>query len=156
MATPARRITPSILRNAALSVSRASLKKEELVYVLVADKKLKYTKGRSRIAYIGMTESGVHRITNSAAYRAETILGQPGVEEFWARVVHFPQVDGRLSRHWKKRPTLLLERSLLIAFRERYGEVPLCNGTGSKMKARYGEFQYFSRARIETLLEDLS
>lgn len=156
MAAPARRISPSILRNPALSVSRASLKREELVYVLVTDKKLKYRNGRSRIAYIGMTESGFHRITRSAAVRAEKILSQPGVEAFWARVVHFPKIDGRIARHLKKRPTLLLERSLLIAFREKYGAVPLCNGTGSKMKASFKEFECFSRVRIDTLLEDMS
>lgn len=132
------------------------MRKEELIYVLVADKKLCYPKGRSRIAYIGMTESGVHRIANSAAYRAEEILSQPGVEEFWARVVHFPLLDGRSARHWKKRPALLLERALLMVFREKFGDIPLCNSTGNKMKASFNEFECFSRKRIETLLEDIS
>ena len=156
MATPARRITTSILRVPALSLSRAALKKDELVYVLVADKKLRYPSGRSRIAYIGMTESGVHRITKSAADRAEKILSQPGVEEFMARVVHFPLIDKRSARHWKKRPSLLLERALLISFREKYGDIPLCNSTGSKMKATNGEFQCFGQHRIGVVLEDLA
>jgi len=39
MATRARKKTPSLIREPAVTVTRASMRKDELVYVLVADKK---------------------------------------------------------------------------------------------------------------------
>lgn len=39
----------------------------DLVYILVANRPLKYEKGSSRIAYIGRTNKGVSRIAESAA-----------------------------------------------------------------------------------------
>jgi len=156
MATPDRRITPSIIRQPAVTVTRASIKADELVYVMVADKKLPYPDGRSRIAYIGMTESGVNRITASAAYRSTTILAEPGVHSFSVHVVKFPPLDGRSARHWKKRPALMLERAMLISFKEKYGAVPLCNDKGSNMTPIFDEYESFARERISRLLDDLS
>ena len=155
MAARARKKTPSLIREPAVTVTRASMRKDELVYVLVADKKIRYSSRRSRVVYIGMTESGVHRVAKSAADRAERILDESGIHSFSARIVHYPAIDGRVERAWKKRPALLLERALLIAFREEYGEMPLCNGTGAKMRPDFGEFEKFSLARLKTLLEDL-
>jgi hypothetical protein len=44
----------------------------------------------------------------------------------------------------------------LIRFLEIYGDIPLCNGTGQKMKPKYGEFEKFSINRLDTLLEELA
>lgn len=155
MPVRARKTTPSLLREPAVTITRASMRKDEIVYVLVADKKMRYENRRSRVVYVGMTESGVHRVAKSVADRSEEILECAGIHSFAARIVHYPTIDGRVARSWKRRPALLLERALLIAFREKYGSLPLCNGTGSKMKPEFGEFEKFSRSRIETLLEDL-
>ena len=132
-----RRLTPSLLRNAAVTITRASIRKDELVYVLVTDKKLNYPAGRSRVVYIGMTEAGVHRVAKSAAERATDILERNGVTSFSARIVHYPTVPKKAKAKLKQRPALLLERALLMTFRDMYGGLPKCNGTGSKMRGRF-------------------
>jgi len=59
----------------------------KLVYVLIADKRLKYKLGKSRIAYIGTTKKGSSRIAQSMAARAEDVLSIHGVRSFHARVI---------------------------------------------------------------------
>ena len=53
-------------------------------------------------------------------------------------------------RTWMK-----LERALLLAFREKYGAVPMCNGTGKNMRWQ-DEETYFSRKRITAILNALA
>ena len=122
-----RRLKISLKRDEALRVTRVTIGKYKLVYVLVADKRLKYNKSKSRIAYIGTTKNGVARIARSVAARADDILLRHGVRTFHARIV-VCQPRQRVAT-WKK-----LERALLITFRERFGEVPKCNSHGRKMK----------------------
>lgn len=157
MSTPAkRRTTLGLFRDPAITVTRMGTRKTELVYVLVANRKYKYPNGRSRIVYIGMTESGVHRVANSVAQRAEKILSVKGTSSFSAHIVHYQPPSRPSAKIWKKRPVLLLERALIISFQDTFGTPPLCNKTGQRMRASFGEFERFSRQRIETLLEDLS
>lgn len=120
----------------------------KLVYVLVADKRLQYPNGKSRIAYIGTTKKGVARIAQSVASRADAILQLSGVRTFRARVLTCR--PRQRVKMWHK-----LERALLITFREQFGEVPRCNSHGKKMK-QAGEFDLFARARIREVLADLS
>lgn len=122
---------------------------DKLVYVIVADKKLKYPKGRSRMAYVGTTKHGVSRVAQSAASRADQILREPGVRSFRVHVVTCRPKAG--VRTWLK-----LERAVLLAFRERFGEVPVCNSQGKRMKERDEFEKYFARARIKRVIEDLS
>ncbi|MGE3274172.1 MAG: hypothetical protein AB7O67_03605 [Vicinamibacterales bacterium] len=118
------------------------------MYLLVADKKLKYRGGRSRIAYIGTTKRGMSRIAQSVAARAEDILSLRGVQRFHARVVTCK--PRQKVRTWHK-----LERALLIEFKNIFGEVPTCNSHGTKMKET-DEFDYFRRAGVRTVIEELS
>jgi len=144
-----RRLRVSLKRQAALRATRVSIGKQKLVYVLVADKKLKYANGKkSRIAYVGTTRKGVARIAQSVAGRAEEILSLRGVLEFHARVVTCTPRQN--VRTWHK-----LERALLIQFKEMFGEVPKCNSHGSKMKET-DEFSYFRRAAVTSVIEELS
>lgn len=151
-----RRINLSLRREPALTVTRSSTRQDILVYVFVADKKIKYAGGRSRIVYIGKTEKGIARVTGSASERAETIFSKQGVYSFAARLVHYPldQIDRRQT--WHKEPPILLERALLIAFGEMFDANPICNGTGHRMKAKNDEFERFSKKRVKQLIEDLS
>ena len=143
-----RRLSISLKRDEALTATRVSIGTEKLVYVLVADKKLTYLGGKSRIAYIGTTRKGVARIARSVAVRAYDILSLPGVRTFRARVITC-QPRQRV-RTWHK-----LERALLIAFKDRFGEVPTCNSHGTRMRET-DEFDYFRRARVNSILSDLS
>ena len=62
-----KRLKLSLKRDPALQATRGSVGKSKLVYVLVADEPLKYAYGRSRIAYIRTTKTGVGRIAQSVA-----------------------------------------------------------------------------------------
>lgn len=143
-----KRLTVSLKRDEAMRVTRVSVGDEKVVYVLLADKKMRYTKGKSRIVYIGTTSKGVIRIARSAAVRAEDILRLRGVREFHARVVTCK--PRQKVKTWQK-----LEQALLITFRELYGETPICN-THWKRKKATDHFDYFRKRRLENVLEELS
>ncbi|WP_420008413.1 hypothetical protein [Xanthomonas sacchari] len=143
-----RRIKLSLNRDPAMHATRVSIGKAKLVYILVADKKLKYVGGKSRIAYIGTTRKGTSRIAQSVAARADVILSIRGVRSFHARIVTCR--PRRKVKTWH-----YLERALLITFKEMFGEVPACNSHGSNMK-RGKEFDYFADYGLELVIEELS
>ncbi len=132
---------------AALEVGRVSIGQNKLAYVLLANKRLKYLHGSSRVAYIGTTKKGVSRVAASAAYRAEEILDLHGVTRCTARVVTC--TPRKSVTTWKK-----LERALLLVFRQEYGEVPWCNTAGKRMKEK-DEFDYFDRNRLKKILVEI-
>lgn len=143
-----KRLTISLKAKHAMQVTRVSIGKKKLVYLILVKKPLKYEWGRSRIVYIGTTKKGVGRIAQSAAARAEAILGLHGVREFTVRIVTCPPRPN--VKTWVK-----LERALLFIFRQRYGALPKCNTQGKNMKER-DEFKYFRRDRLERILEMLA
>jgi hypothetical protein len=138
----------SLKRRAALCADRIILAGPKLAYVLVADKKLKYKTGRSRIVYIGTTKNGKGRVAESVATRAEQILKLHGVLGFEARIVTCTAKQN--VRSWHK-----LEMALILVFREQFGETPKCNDKGKAKKAT-DHFTYFSKERLTTVIEDLS
>jgi len=107
----------SLKRRAALSADRILLAGPKLAYVLVADKKLQYKTGRSRVVYIGTTKNGKGRVAESVATRAEEILRLHGVLGFEARIVTCTARQNVKS--WHK-----LEMALILVFREMFGETP--------------------------------
>lgn len=143
------RLTISLKRDEALRATRVSVGKNKLVYILIADKRIKYANGSSRIVYIGTTKKGLARVARSVAVRAEEIFQRlRGVREFHARLVVCRPRAG--VQTWTK-----LERALLLSFRERFGEIPKCNSQGRKMRER-DEFDYFTRKRIAGIIHELS
>lgn len=145
--SPSRRLDISLRRGYAMKATRISLGQQKLVYILVADKRLKYQNGKSHVAYIGTTQNGAERIAGSVAARVEEILGLRGVTQFEARIVTCR--PRQRVRTWRK-----LERAMLLTFRELYAEVPLCNSHGPQMRET-DEFTYFSRVRIRKILEEI-
>jgi hypothetical protein len=139
-----RRITPSLKRQPALVASRVTVNRDKLCYILVADKKLTYPKGRSAIIYIGTTKNGINRVAGSVAERADNILKRHGITSFTARVVTSP--PRRRVRTW-----LRLEGSLLTAFKEKFGALPKCNDKNGNP-----DWERFSKSKINRILEDLS
>ena len=128
-----------------LILSRFNAAQPRLVYVLTANKKLKYRYGRSAIAYIGTTKRGLKRIAESVADKSQDIFGNHGVTTLTA---HLLTSRGRRgAQTWKK-----LERALIISFRERYGEVPKYNNHGRGWQ-RKDEGKYFCDTRIRELVE---
>ena len=127
---------------------RVALEHERLVYVICADKKLKYPKGYSQIAYIGTTKNGIARVATSAAFRSWDVLWSRGVQSADVRIVTCRPRQGFKS--WVK-----LERALILAFREKFGEPPMCNVQGRAMKLR-DEFDRFSFERLSRIIDTLS
>lgn len=138
----------SLKPNVALTARRVLVHGKKLVYVLVAERSIRYRWGRSRILYIGTTRMGGTRVAQSVASRADYILEQHGIRIFHARVITCSA--RRRVRTWEK-----LERALLLTFREVFGELPMCNSRGSRMQSR-DEFEYFSRERLKAVVRELS
>jgi hypothetical protein len=143
-----RRLTVVLKRDSALQATRVSIGKSKLVYILVTDKRLQYPNGKSRIAYIGTTKRGLRRVATSAARHADEILSLRGVRSFDARVV-------TCRPRQRVKTWLVLERALLLAFKEKFGAQPRCNSHGKKFKER-DEFEYFGRKRLLGILEEVS
>lgn len=144
-----RKIRLNWLRQAAVTITRAANNTtSELVYIAYANKPLRYPHGDSRIAYIGTTKNGALRVANSAVWKARELLGRHGIHtlEFW--LIPTP-------RHGKQATHRKVERALLLRFRERYGRVPHGNKQGRKLRWR-DEYSYFTRDRIERIIEDFA
>ena len=78
----AQRLRISLKPNPAVTVRRVALEHERLVYVICADRKLRYPNGYSQIACVGTTRKGFARVAGSAAARAEDVLWSHGVKSF--------------------------------------------------------------------------
>ena len=143
-----KRLRVSLKRDEALRATRVTVGRKKLVYLLIADKRLKYKSGKSRIAYIGTTKKGVARIAQSAAARAEDILKLHGVRTFHARIL-------TCNPRQRVKTWIKLERGLLLCFRERFGEVPKCNSHGKRMK-EVDEFYYFARRHLTNIIDELA
>lgn len=141
------RLRISLNRKTALTVNRVSLDHEKLAYVMCGNRKWRYAGGRSPIVYIGTTKKGLSRIASSVVVRAWDMLYEHGFTSLDVRVVTCQPRRG--VKTWLK-----LERALLLAFRDRYGEVPCCNTQGSGI-VEANEFELFSRKRINTIIADL-
>ena len=141
------RLRLRLRRDEALRATRVTVGKNALAYFLIADKRLKYKKGKSRIVYIGTTQKGIARLAQSVAYRSETILKLHGVHTFHVRIVTCTP-----RKHVKTWRTL--ERALLLAFRKQLGDVPRCNAQGKKITER-DEFKYFARTAIDNVIDEL-
>jgi len=135
--------------NEAVRINRVALGADRLVYILAAEKRIQYPKGKSRIAYIGTTKKGIQRLTSSVAYRAGDILyHRQGIYSFTAHIVTCTSLQR--VKTWHK-----LERALLLTFRDEYRDVPICNKHGSKMK-RTDEDRYFTTDRLKRILTQFS
>ena len=129
----------------AVIIHRRANTNKRLVYVAVANKSHRYPYGRSHVVYIGSTKRGAFRVAASAAAKARELLTKYGVKE-----LQFFTVSCRRRPHVKT--WMKLERGLLLTFRETFGNVPIGNKQGKKMK-RTDELNYFTRRRLEAVLD---
>lgn len=127
-----------------LTIGRAALKADRLVYIIKSNKRQKYRFGRSRILYIGTTEVGAYRVAHSAVDKAYKFLRQYATKELQLYIVTCTRIPGVPT--WEK-----LERALILQFRSIYGDVPRGNKTGMKMKWR-DEREYFRTETLEKAL----
>jgi len=140
----ARRRNIKAARHPAMTINRQALGRRKLVYLAVSNKSRKYPEARSRVVYIGTTAGGIKRIAQSAADKAELLLGDYGVKHLDFYVVSCSPL--RRVKTWLK-----LERGLLVAFKREYGDTPIANRRGGK--AGWGDvLTYFSERRLVGVL----
>ncbi|MFH1384743.1 MAG: hypothetical protein ABIH47_07265 [Candidatus Omnitrophota bacterium] len=131
-----------------LIINRTAFRDKKLVYVVCANKKVRYSWDRSRIVYIGTTKKGANRIASSAAYRGEVILDFYGIRHIEVNIVTCGSIQG--AEMWKK-----LERALLLRFKEMFGELPRGNKAGRWIKWR-DERKYFRVEKLEEVIKYFS
>ena len=142
-----KRLKISLERLHAMQVTRIAVGKKKLVHAILTPKAVKYSWGRSRVVYIGTTKNGVSRVAESAAARSDKVLSIRGVNHFFVRIVTCSTQQS--VKTWEK-----LERALILAFRQRYGGIPMCNKIGKSSKWR-DELKYFKLERLNGILEGL-
>ncbi len=104
-----------------LTLTRSRQWNPQMVYILTANKPLRYKNGRSKILYIGTTKKGPLRPAASAVNKASLIFYKlHGIKAIEVHIV----TCGRRKRvpTWKR-----LESSLLDVFRTKYFELPKYN-----------------------------
>jgi len=142
-----RKLAVNLKPGHAMQVTRVSIGRKKLVYVILANISLKYRWGRSKIAYIGTTKKGVDRIAQSVAAHADDILSLRGVREFTVRIVSCQPCPA--VKTWQK-----LERAILFVFLRKYGSLPKCNTQGEHIKQQ-DVFKYFNHDRLVKVLDSL-
>jgi hypothetical protein len=135
----------------ALTITRTAVQSADLVYVAVANVPVKYPNGYSRIVYIGKTAKGAKRIAQSAAAKANEMLGLFGVSHLELFVVTCSAVAGNNSVDAIHK----LERGLILAFKDNFGEPPRCNTAGKKM-IWTDEENFFTYYRLNSVIEKYS
>ncbi len=139
------KLTVSISSKPAVIIHRRANANKRLVYLAVANKAHKYVYGRSHVVYIGSTKKGASRVAASAAAKARELLTERGV-----RQLQFFTVSCRRRPHVKT--WLKLERGLLLTFREIFGQIPIGNTQGKKIKPT-DELDFFNRKRLTAVLD---
>lgn len=128
-----RRLKIKCSKSSLLTVTRSSQWTARMVYILTANKYVRYPNGRSRIIYIGTTKKGAGRPAASAVNKASQVFGKlHGVKTI---EVHIATCRPRKAMQtWKH-----LESSLLDSFRRRYFQLPKYNKV--RPKPRDGLFR---------------
>jgi hypothetical protein len=132
-------------RTPVMIVNRKILKHQKVVYLLVSKRPIKYENGRSRIAYIGTTSKGIHRVATSVAYRAADTLSGRGLSSL--EVYFVTCAAQRKVRTW-----LLLEHALLARFRTYFFEPPKCNAQGKYARWTPILDRHFTQPGIDKIL----
>ncbi len=135
-------------RAPALTINRAAIEGDQLVYIATANRRIHYRFGLSYIVYIGTTKAGASRIAASAASKASEMLALHGVRE-----LEFHVVTCRGRKHVKT--WMKLERGLILTFRHTFGEIPRCNRQGVHM-VWTDELRYFTERRLRDIIQRFS
>jgi hypothetical protein len=131
----------SLSRKPVMTLGRAALGADRLVYIVAANKPITYPRGRSRIVHIGTTKRGVRRIASSVAHRAEELFSRPGVRTADTHLLTYARRVGP-QKVWLK-----LQRAMLFMFQSECGNIPILNRIGRHIWPG-PEFDYFSRRSL--------
>lgn len=132
----------------AMVVSRSRLWTRKMVYVLLANKPIRYANGNySRVIYIGCTRKGAERPAKMAASKStdafKTIPGVTAVEVHIVTCKKRPNV-----RSWE-----LLESAMLVTFKFIYGQLPQFNRKRGEFRHIDEIDKYFREKRIRKILK---
>lgn len=104
-----------------LTITRSHQWQDKMVYILVANKSLRYRNGRSRILYIGTTKKGANRPAASAVNKASAVFYKlHGVKTIEVHIVTC--APRKAVQTWRR-----LESALLDIFSNKYYELPRAN-----------------------------
>jgi len=137
----ARRLHVSLSRSPVMTLSRSAIGNERLVYLLAANKLVRYPRGRSRIVYVGTTKRGVRRVAASVAGRAEALFERRGIRGVNAHLLTYTKGSGAHAL-WLK-----LERAVLFMFKFEYGTIPVLNKMGKNFWPGT-EFAHFNKKAL--------
>lgn len=145
----AAKLRVSLKSQPVLTLNRVKLQGEQFVYVIQAKRKFHYPNGSSRVVYIGTTSQGLARLAQSAAAKAAPLLATHGVTSFDVRVITCRPRQN--VQTWR-----VLERDLLLAFKDLYYEQPRFNVQGKRMRASASDFHLFKKSRLQAVLKQLA
>jgi len=130
-----------------LTVESGVTSKKEVVYLLVSNRPERYPRGRSRIVYVGRTRNGIKRIAASAANKiTEALENLRGVRRLRAFIVW----TNPLAKERRHLP-YVLERAILLSFRQEFGTVPRLNRQGIRIRIK-DEFAYFRERAVHRIV----
>ena len=135
-----------------MTVRRSRDWTKKMVYVLLADKPIKYSSGRSRVIYIGTTKKGEGRPASNSASKSLRAFSDRkrfrGIKGTEVRILTCQK--GQNLHSWE-----LLESALLVVFRHLYGKLPEFNKKLEKFRHIEDVDDYFRERRLRTILRDL-
>lgn len=135
-----------------LTIDATRTKVKRLVYLLVANRPVRYGKDYSRIVYIGTTKNGIERIAGSASKRVtEALKKESGIKRLDAYVVWTSTKRGPQSVHGK--PLWhILERALILAFKYKYNDDPPRLNIQGRRFREHNEFDIFAYEAVERII----
>lgn len=134
--------------NPVMTVRRSHFWARKLVYVVLANKLIKYPEGRSRVIYIGRTKKGEGRPASNAASKSlEAFENLHGVKFTEVRIL-VSQKRQNLET-WAK-----LESALLVLFKHLYGKLPQYNKKLEEFHHIEQVERFFSEKRLRFILRE--
>ena len=133
-----------------MSIMRDALESECVSYIILANRRMQYRNGGSKIIYIGETMDGIRRVAESTASRTK-IFKEHGVKEIKTYIISC-EPRQREREMWEDVQNL--ERAMLKVFEELYGEIPKLNRNGAGPRAQ-DALNCFSETRIHQILQRL-
>lgn len=133
-----------------MSIMRDALENKCVSYLILANRRLQYGKGGSKIIYIGGTIDGIRRVAESTASRTE-IFEQYDVREIKTYTI---SCEPRQRKEDMWGDVQNLERAILKVFEDLYGETPKLNRQGAGPRAQ-DALNCFSETRIRQILQRL-
>jgi len=132
-----------------MRIESAAFEAQGIVYVLVANRQIKYRKRRSSIVYIGTSCGGASRVAASMVERAATAFAKRGVSTVYAQVLTSSGKQG--VRTWKE-----LEAAAIETFEQTRGELPLCNKRNEgSLKSEEEIYRHYNRQAVLSALDDI-